>query len=216
MTRMIEISVTERYLVPEPPAIDLPAEDGEPLESPWHRAQINLLIETLQHAWRGRSDYFTGGNMFLYYSSRQAKERTYKGPDFFVVKSVDGVRPRKAWIVWEEEGRYPNLIVELISPTTKTLDRGPKKDLYERTFKTPEYFCFDPETSEITAWRLGEAGYSPLAPDAHGRFSSHELGLLIAPWTGIYQKTQATWLRLFTPEGKLVPTAEERAAALGG
>ena len=79
---MIEIEVTERYWVPEP-AIELPTEDGEPLESPWHRAQINLLIECVHAHLRDRDDYFVGGNMFLYYSAQQARRRDYKGPDFF-------------------------------------------------------------------------------------------------------------------------------------
>jgi hypothetical protein len=43
--------------------------------------------------------------MCLYYSARQARERDYKGPDFFVVKPTDGQRQRKAWIVWEEDGQ---------------------------------------------------------------------------------------------------------------
>ena len=215
MTRMIEIQVTERYLVPEPPAIEVPAEDGEPLESPWHRAQINLLIESVQHHWRKRTDYFIGGNMFLYYSTRQARERSYKGPDFFLVKPTDGQRPRKAWIVWEEDGRYPNLIVELLSPTTASADLGSKKELYERTFKTPEYFCFDPGTNELKGWRLGETGYIPIAPDPQGRWWSNELQLSLGPWSGVYQNMPTTWLRLFTSGGQVVPTAEERAAAAG-
>jgi Uma2 family endonuclease len=81
---------------------------------------------------------FAGGNMFVYYSLEQARKRDYKGPDFFVVLGVDGVRPRHSWIVWQEQGRYPDVIVELLSPTTISQDLGPKKDLYERVFKTSE------------------------------------------------------------------------------
>lgn len=39
------------------PAIELPTEDGKPLGSSWHRAEINLLIETLKWHWRGRQDF---------------------------------------------------------------------------------------------------------------------------------------------------------------
>jgi Uma2 family endonuclease len=215
MSRMIEVQVTERYLVPEPPAIELPAEDGEPLESPWHRAQINLLIETLQHHWRGRTDYFVGGNMFIYYSARQARERDYKGPDFFVVQPADGQRARRAWILWEEEGQYPNLIIELLSPTTAAADLGPKKDLYERKFKTPEYFCFDPESNQLRGWHLSDSGYTPLAPTPQSHLPSHELQLRLGLWEGVYQNIVATWLRFFDLSGKLIPTAEERASAAG-
>ncbi|MBI4602909.1 MAG: Uma2 family endonuclease [Planctomycetes bacterium] len=209
------IEIEERTLVPQVPATLLPAEDGEPLESPWHRAQINLLIELVQRHWRGRTDSFAGGNMFLHYSARQARDRDYKGPDFFVVRPTDGQRPRDAWIVWEEDGRYPNLIVELLSPTTAENDLGPKKVLYERTFKTPEYFCLDRETSKLQGWRLGEPGYLPVTPDRDGRLPSRELELSIGLWAGIYQNISATWARLYDSAGTLVPTAEERAAAAG-
>lgn len=214
MSRMIEIKVTERYLVPDPPTIELPSEDEEPLESPWHRAQINLLIETLQHHWQGRTDYFVGGNMFLYYSARQVKERSYKGPDFFLVKSTDGQRLRKSWIVWEEDGRYPNLIVELLSPTTAAADLGPKKELYERTFKTPEYFCFDPETNELKGWRLVDSAYIPMTLGPQTRLWSNEVQLFLGPWLGPYQNLQTTWLRWFSSDGRMVPTGDERAKAL--
>jgi len=211
---MVEVEVTERYLIPEPPQIQLPAEDGEPLESPWHRAQINFLIESVQQHWKDRTDFFAGGNMLLYYSARQARQRDYKGPDFFVVKPTDGQRLRKAWIVWEEDGQYPNLIVELLSPTTADADLGPKKDLYERRFKTPEYFCYDPDADRLQGWRLGATGYAPIAPDPQGRLWSDELKLLVGTWVGTYQKIPATWVRFFDPSGAMVPTAAERLALL--
>jgi len=73
MTEIIE--AIERYKIPEIPALDLPEEDGIPLESNWHGAQINLLIDVVTHRWRERADYFVGGNMFVYYSVRQARNR---------------------------------------------------------------------------------------------------------------------------------------------
>ena len=194
-------------------ARELPFEDDERLESPWHRAQINLLIECTHQHWRGRTDYFAGGNMFLYYSARQIRQRDYKGPDFFLVTPTDGQRTRQAWIVWEEDGQYPNLIIELLSPTTAAADLGSKKDLYERKFKTPEYFCYDPDTNLLRGWHLGERGYAPLAPKPEGRLWSPELQAYLGPREGVYQTMRAVWLRFFTREGVLVPTAEERAEA---
>jgi Uma2 family endonuclease len=137
MPRTIE--VVERIIIPDLPHIELPGEDGLPLESNWHRIQINLLVESVRQLWRGRTDFFAAGNMFLYYSLPQARNRDYKGPDFFVVKNVEG-GDRRAWIIWEEDGRLPNVIIELLSPTTADADLGSKKDLYEQTFKTPGYF----------------------------------------------------------------------------
>src|SRR5436190_3103929 len=168
MSRIIE--VVERFIIPDFPLIDLPSEDGIPLESNWHRNQINLLVESVRQLWTGRTDFFAGGNMFVYYSLQQIRNRDYKGPDFFVVKNVDGAKDRPSWIVWEEDGRFPDLIVELLSPTTADADLGTKKDLYERTFKTPEYYCYDPDSQGLLGWRLEKLfPYTAIAANQNGR-----------------------------------------------
>lgn len=209
MSQVIE--VVERYEIPDIPSIDLPEEDGIPLDSNWHRIQINLLIDVVKHRWRHRKDFFVGGNMFVYYSLQQARTRDYKGPDFFVVTDIDGGYSRQKWVVWEENGRYPDVIVELLSPSTASEDLGNKKDLYERTFHTPDYFCYDPDEEQLRGWRLGDAGYQPLEPDEHGRLWSTELQAWLGPWEGVYEKEQAHWLRLFDEDGQLIPTEAEDA-----
>lgn len=46
-------------LLPKPPprGVDLPCDDGEPLETQRHRDQMNLLIDSLGDAWRDRDDF---------------------------------------------------------------------------------------------------------------------------------------------------------------
>lgn len=211
MTRIIE--VIQRYEIPEiPEDIELPEEDGEPLESNWHRAQMNLLIDIVYYRWRDRNDFFAGGNMFIYYSLRQARNRDYKGPDFFLVKNIESGHSRPKWVVWEEDGRYPNVIVELMSPTTRHEDLGNKKTLYEQTFKTGNYFCYDPDTEELFGWTFnGEGVYRPLEPDEDGRLWSSELEAWIGLWSGKYLETPDLWLRLFDEDGNLLPTTAEAA-----
>src|SRR5262245_34931239 len=77
-THMPIIEVVQRIEVPELPDIDLPYDDGEPLESNWHRLQINLLSDALHQHWQGHTDFFAGGNMFVYSSLEQARTRDYK------------------------------------------------------------------------------------------------------------------------------------------
>ena len=207
MSRVVE--VVERYIVPDFPKIELPTEDGIPLETNWHRLQINLLVDCVRQHWRGRADFFVGGNMFIYYSMQQVRNKEYKGPDVFVVKGVDGARDRPAWIVWEEDGRLPDIIVELLSPSTAAEDLGSKKELYERRFKTPEYFCYDPDTHTLQGWQLEKQGYLPLKPDERGHLHSEQLDAWLGLWEGGYQGVQAMWVRLFAADGSLVPTGEE-------
>ena len=97
------------------------------MDTPWHRDEIALLIDTYRQARGSDRSYYCGGNMFIYYSSRQAdaalrREFEYGGPDFVIVLDVDGTRDRQTWKVWEDEVRYPNVIIGLLSPSTAKAD----------------------------------------------------------------------------------------------
>lgn len=79
------------------PTIELIETDGVPLETPWHRSEISLLIEIVAWKLRHRTDFYVGGNMFIYYSEQQAKSLDYRGPDFFYVDGVDRFPDRPYW-----------------------------------------------------------------------------------------------------------------------
>jgi Uma2 family endonuclease len=195
------------------PKVELIESDGEPLETLWHFAAISLLMDSIHFHLRQRANYFVGGNMFLYFSESQARNRDYRGPDFFYVDEVDGRRPRAYWAVWEEDGRYPDVIIELLSPTTAVVDRTVKKDLYERTFRTPEYFCHDPATETFDGWRLGRHGrYEPIVPDERGWLWCERLELWLGGWSGRHKGVQGVFPRFYDPRGRLVLTEAEGAA----
>lgn len=204
---------------PPLPPTDLIFDDGEPLESNRHRIAMNVLIDSALWSLtqRGRTDFFVGGNMFIYYSRQQKLNENYRGPDFFAALGVDGTRERQGWVTWEEGGHYPDVIIELLSPTTATQDKGPKKAIYERTFRTPDYFIFDPfDPESLQGWRLDLGkGYQPLAPNENGWLWSETLGLWVGPWEGVINREPATgtctWLRFYDREGNLVPLPQEAA-----
>jgi Uma2 family endonuclease len=196
------------------PNVQLVETDGMPLESHWHVLQIPLLLELVAYWFRDRNDYYAGGNMFLYFSEEQARNRDYRGPDFFYVDGASRLPLRPFWAVWLEGGRYPDLIIELLSPTTAREDRTTKRTLYERTFRTFEYFCYDPDTERLEGWRLGpRQRYVEIAPDERGWMQVEELGLWLGTWRGQYQGFEAVWLRFYDAEGQLVPTQAELAEA---
>lgn len=211
MSKAIEL-VEQIEVLEFPP--DLPEEDGEPLESNWHRIQINLLVDLTHQLWSFRDDYFVAGNMFVYFSARQASRHEYRGPDFFLVKEVAPKPERRSWKTWEEEGRFPDLIVELLSPTTATVALTTKKRLYERTFRTPEYFAYDKDTRQLYGWRLGEGlVYHSLLPNERGWLWSEELQVWLGEWEGEYERMFSVWLRFYNGSEQLVPTGEEAQAA---
>lgn len=203
-------------LEPTPPT-DLIFDDGEPLESKRHYMAIGVLIRSLVQAYGERNDYFAGGNMFIYFSNKRVFNRDFRGPDFFVTLDTDGTRERQGWVVWEEEGRYPDVIVEFLSPTTENIDRTVKKDLYARTFKTRNYFIFDPfKPDSLEGWQLHlDQGYQPLVPNDRGWLWSDALKLWLGPWEGALDREPPTgichWLRFYDADGNLVPLPEEAA-----
>ncbi len=191
---------------------ELPYEDGVPLESNWHRHQMNLLIELIEYHWRDRHNFFAGGNMFIYFDQKNSLTRNYRGPDFFVVKNTTHNQSRKSWIAWNEGWQLPNVIVELASPSTITFDLKEKKHLYEQELCTPEYFCYDPETLKLYGWRLKKGVYLPIPIDDQGRMLSIEMGLKLGLWQGEHYRYDTYWLRLYTPDGQLVPKFSEAEA----
>jgi Uma2 family endonuclease len=207
-TMIVPMTTTEMVEVPVPPT-DLPFDDGENMDSPWHRAQMDLLIQILETHWKGRN-FYCGGNMFVHFSSEQVRNSDFRGPDFFVVLNVDHDKPRLYWAVWEENGRYPDLILELLSPTTAKEDRGRKKDIYEQTFRTSEYLLYDPETEKLEGWRL-QTRYRPIAVES-GRVWCEALELWLGPWKGTWEGHEAIWLRFFDRDGNMLPTEGEKEA----
>ena len=196
--------------VPAPPT-DVVFDDGEPLETNRHRIAMNVLIRSLKNAWTKRQDVFVGGNMFIYYSAKQARNRDFKGPDFFVVLGVDNNPERQGWVVWEEGGRYPDAIVELLSNSTAEVDKGTKKDIYERVFRTRDYFVFDPfAANSLEGWHLDvDRGYQALAPDQRGWLWCQSLELWLGTWQGTVEDDTTQWLRFYDAEGNLILLPEE-------
>ncbi|HEY9909662.1 MAG TPA: Uma2 family endonuclease [Thermosynechococcaceae cyanobacterium] len=193
------------YLTPQD--LDAQMPDGanllsiEPeMESSLHYAQLVLLVTCLELLWQGRSDYFLGANLTIYYSRQQLRSQDFRGPDLFLVKDTAN-HPRKSWVTWEEGGRYPSLIVELLSESTAKVDRTLKKTLYQDIFHTAEYFWFSPDSLEFEGFRLGSQGYEAIVPTSQGWRWSEELGL--------YLGIEAGQLRYFSITGGLIPTPQE-------
>ena len=110
-------------------------------------------------------------------------------------------KPRKSWVVWAENGQYPDVIVEILSPTTAANDRGLKKEIYQNIFRTSDYFWFDPYNLEFAGFHLVDRKYEPINPNPVGHLWSQQLGLYLGIREGL--------LRFFTAQGELVLRPEE-------
>ena len=130
---------------------------------------------------------------------------------------VDGSRERQGWVVWEEDGRYPDVIVELMSPSTAKVDLGVKKVLYERTFHTASYYIYDPfDSKSLQGWQIDAfQRYQPLLANDRGWLWCETLGLWLGNWEGSIRREPPTgtcqWLRFYDRQDNLVLLPEELA-----
>ena len=197
-------------LVPLPRGIDLPCSDGVPMESGWHVKAMWLLVASVEQHWKGRTDFYAGGNNFFYFDPAQARNNNFRGPDFYVVKGVSHDL-RRSWVAWEEGGRVPNVVVELLSPSTADTDRVTKKRVYLEQLDVKEYYCYDPDGPVVEGWRKGKRKPVAIKPAADGRLWSEELELFLGSWAGEHYRQRAIWPRFFDATGGLILHADEVA-----
>jgi hypothetical protein len=110
------------------------------------------------------------------------------------------------FLPWEE-GRGPNVIIELTASRTRWKDTYWKFKLYRDVLRVPEYFLFDPLRHHLDpplqGYRLAGREYRRMRP-VNGRLRSRQLGLLL--------EADGSMLRLIDPAtGRRIPTWNEIA-----
>lgn len=97
----------------------------------------------------------------------QGSDREVAQPDILFVSAQ-----RRAIIAEGEIQGAPDLMVEILSPSTEALDRGYKKALYARR-GVSEYWIVDPKSQTIEVYSLSDAGFSYVGSyQATGEFTS--------------------------------------------
>jgi Uma2 family endonuclease len=171
-------------------------------ETERHRDLMIDLIRTLQVYFTAVKRICVSGNMLMFYE--QGNRRKHISPDVFVVRGVEK-RERENYLVWEE-GRGPEVVIELTSSSTRREDTHKKHNLYRDVLKVREYFLFDPNGDyldpRLQGYRLRGGEYRPIRAVA-GRLPSQVLGL--------HLERQGNTLRLWDPTTEQwLPTPEER------
>ena len=194
----------DRPLAEDDPDIYYPSSDGEPLaESDLQFKPLTESVHVLRQRYRDRSDVYVAGNMLMYYRMNDNGVRV--APDVFVVFGVDN-HPRDSYIIWRENGKAPDFVMEIASPGTYTKDMTEKRAIYA-AFRVTEYWRFDPTgrlfTPALEGERLVDGEYQtiPTAVDDSGilRGSSSvlELEICVRPELELklYDPASGTWLR---------------------
>jgi Uma2 family endonuclease len=198
-----------------PKVVHYPESDGKPMaETQEHLDAMLYLIGALQTYFAQREDVYVAGNQFLYWVEGNPNQRV--APDVYVVFGVPKRPPRPVWKVWEE-GKAPDVIMEVTSRSTAPEDFGRKYRLYER-LGVKEYFLVD-VTREylmepVILYRLRGTEYAQVACEQFGerewRAYSEQLGLyVVVRWEVDRYRT-----RLYQPvEGRYLPRFDEVVAA---
>ena len=167
-----------------PGEADLPYDDDEPL------AESDYQLEPLDYAYNGLSTWFDSradvavqADMFVHYlvaGEDGGRERRMLAPDVFVIFGVPK-RQRFSYVVWDE-GKPPDLVLEILSGSTWRRDTVDKKAIYE-AMGVDEYWLLDPVgpflTPPLIGYRLTNGSYVRIdaLPGTTATYMSDVLGL---------------------------------------
>lgn len=158
-----------------PAAEHLPESDGKPMaETDVHREQMIALLDALAEYFRDDPQVYVTGNIFLHYLD-DAGERQSVSPDIMVVRGIE--KKLRRYYKLEAEGKAPDLVIELMSTSTKVEDLGNKRVIYAG-MGVREYFLFDPTgealNGQLRGFRLENGDFMPMMGS---RLHSEVLGL---------------------------------------
>ena len=192
-------------------SIEYPSSDGEPMsENQWQYLAMTDTFSALANHYINRPDVFVASDLLVYY--RMNDNATRVAPDVFVVFGATGNHLRHSWLVWRE-GKAPDFVMEVASPSTWQRDAAEKRDIYAGMGVT-EYWRFDPTGDFFTPELVGEAlidgEYRPMPLETGddmlwGRSAVLELDICVLP---------GFELRLYDPEARqwlLTPRESEEA-----
>ena len=188
------------------PEINYPTTDGKPMAETDPHIQLMVdLRHELKERFRSDTTVYVGANLLLYYVEGDPRQRV--APDIFVARGV-GAHERRVYKLWEE-GRAPDVVIEISSKSTCLDDVQRKWGLYQR-LGVAEYFICDPEheylDEPLVGYRWQNGQYVELEI-IDGCVMSEALGLEL-----VY--TNRT-LRLRDPQtGQFLLTPAETEAAL--
>ena len=139
-----------------------PSSDGKPMsENMWQGAVIVNAVSDLEEAHPGA---LVAPDILVYPEKGNSANKI--GPDVLVAFGI-GTEKRSVYLVWQE-GKPPDWVLEVASPSTQAKDRDHKRFRYA-AMGVPEYWLFDPKgdvyprgTPSLQGLGLVDGEYLPL------------------------------------------------------
>jgi Uma2 family endonuclease len=176
-------------------------------ETPRHVRNLRYLLEPLE-VWLADDPLaLVGGNMYVHYVP--GSQDYNLSPDVMVVRGVSKTPDRRRYEIWEE-GKGPDLVIELTCASTREEDVEDKMEVYRDAMQVKEIFFFDPYGEylkpRLQGYRLLQGRYERIRA-LGGRLPSDVLKL--------HLKGQGELLRLYDPvAGRWLLTPPEERQAL--
>ncbi|MCY7408356.1 MAG: Uma2 family endonuclease [Alkalinema sp. CAN_BIN05] len=199
-----------KYLEPLdwlPTAEDLPESDEKPVDSELQRLLADLLRNMLAGIFKGRTDWFFGIDMGVYYSP----DEPAIAPDGFLsigVKSVKTKGLRTSYVLWEDDGVIPQFILEVVSKSYRG-EYTTKKDLYQN-LGVLYYVVYNPirrRKNTLEVYRLVQGQYVPVIGNP---VWMPEIGLGIGKDEYTHQDRDREWLFWYNEKGDRYLTPDEQ------
>ena len=133
-------SAVAEVVASEPDAVEYP-EGHWIAQSVWHGDAVRLATAALHHHFRDRDDVLVAMELVVYYV--RGDNRVWLQPDVQVVFGVGRGGNRRTFKVWEE-GKAPDFVLEVASPSTAENDARHKAQEY-LGIGVREYWRLDPE-----------------------------------------------------------------------
>ena len=197
-----------------PTAVELPDSDETPVDNELQDSIPAVLKAVLALIWQNRQDWFFGIDMGIYANTESPQ--TAIVPDGFLSLGVPRFKPeyakrgRPSYVLWEEEGIVPVLVLEIISSTyreeyTRKLEEYRDLEVLYYVIYDPE--AFQPKHKRLEVFRLVEGEYLSMSSEAPVWLPEIDLGigraeLEINGW-------QREWLFWFSEAGERYPVPEE-------
>ena len=133
-------------VAPEPDAVEYPDRLWV-AQSTWHGEAVRLAATALDQHFQARADVLVAMELAVYYE--RGNNRAWLRPDVQVVFGVKRNVKRSTFKVWQE-GKAPDFVLEVTSPSTAQHDARHKARQYLR-IGVREYWRLDPEGSMLVA-----------------------------------------------------------------
>ena len=115
-----------------------PSSDGKPMsENMW---QFNAILNAVNDIRGAHPGALVAGDILIYPEEGNSDNKI--APDVLVAFGI-GTEERSTYLVWQE-GRPPDWVLEVASPSTQARDRDEKRRRYA-AMGVPEYWLFDPK-----------------------------------------------------------------------